>query len=171
MAEHIAEVIFIDMERSEIDEERSRPTKGIYFFKGEPELITNDSYKHADTCPDFVYKWGRHTEDGRSLNKWINQYGWDFVNHGEDKIYPQGAQLDADGHWQFGDGVLMKIPLEVYMKRKAREQKAIEDAQKAVRGQFRADVAASDPKLGKGAVLTEEELKQYLSDEDTKFGI
>jgi hypothetical protein len=37
--------------------------------------------------------------------------------------------------------------------------------------QFRADVAASDKKLGRGAVLTEEELKKYLSDEDTKFGI
>ena len=46
MAEHIAEVIFIDMERSEVDEERSKPTKGVYFFKGEPELITPDSYRH-----------------------------------------------------------------------------------------------------------------------------
>ena len=57
------------------------------------------------------------------------------------------------------------------MKRKAREQKAISDAQKAVRSQFRADVAASDKKLGKGAVMPEEELKKYLSDKDTKFGI
>ena len=166
MAEHIAEVIFIDMERSKIDEERSKPAKGIYFFKGEPVVITNESYKHAETCPDFVYKWGRHTEDGRSLNKWIFQYGWDFVTHGEDKIYPQGAQLDAEGHWIFSDGVLMKLPLEVHMKRRARELKAIDDAQKARKRQFNADVAASDPKLGKGAVLSDEELARYLSDDE-----
>lgn len=169
MAEHIAEIPFIDMERSEIDEERSKPEKGIYFFKGEPTVITSDSYKRAETCPDFVYKWGRHTLDGRSLNKWIYQYGWDFVTHGEDKIFPQGAQLDAEGHWIFGDGVLMKIPLEKLMQRKAREQKISENQQKAVRSKFRQDVAASDNKLGKGAVMSDEELKQYLSED--KLGI
>ncbi len=166
MAEHIAEVIFIDTENSEVDEERSKPEKGIYFFKGEPNVITPDSYKRAETCPDFVYKWGRHTEDGRSLNKWIFQYGWDFVIHGEDKIYPQGAQLDAEGHWTFGDGVLMKMPLEKYMKRKARELRAIDEDQKARKKQFNDDVAASDPALGKGAVLSDDELKRYLSDDE-----
>jgi len=166
MAEHIGEIPFIDMERSEVDEERSKPEKGIYFFKGEPTVITPDSYKRAETCPDFVYKWGRHTEDGRSLNKWIFQYHYDFVTHKEDRIYPQGAQLDAEGHWTFGDGVLMKIPLEVYMKRKARELRSINEDQKARRQQFQADVAAADPKFGKGAVLSDEELKRYLSDEE-----
>lgn len=166
MAEHIAEVIFIDMERSVIDEERSKPAKGVYFFRGTPTVITNASYKNAETCPDYVYKWGRHTEDGRSLNKWIFQYGYDFVTHGEDKIYPQGAQLDADGHWIFGDGVLMKISLEAYMQRKSRELRSIDEAQKARKRQFNKDIATADERLGAGAVLSDEELKRYLSDDE-----
>lgn len=164
MAEHIAEVIFIDMERSEVDTDRSKPEKGMYFFKGDPFVITPDSYKRAETCPDYVYKWCTISFEGRTLKKWIYQ-GWEFVQHGEDRIFPQGADLDGEGHWSFGDGVLMKMPLERYMNRKAKELRSADEAKKSVRRKLDADIAASDPKLGRGAVLTEEERERFLSDD------
>lgn len=166
MAEHLGEVRKIDLEKSEIDTDRSKPEQGIYFFRGDPVVITTDSYKRPETCPDYVYQFCTTSFEGRTLKKWIYQLHYDFVQHGEDLIFPEGCELDAEGHWIFGDAVLMKIPLEVYMRRKIKAHKTQDDAKQAVRREFNAQVAASDKKLGKGAVLTEEEIEQYLTDDE-----
>jgi len=161
MADTLKDIDIIDMERSVVDEERSEPENGLYFFK-EKVSITDKSYKDAATCPPDVLKWGRMTEDGRQIRKWRLVFHYDFVVHKEDPYYPEGAELDGEGHWVFGDAILMKCPLDVHMQRKVKDLKTADDNLKAKGRQFRTAVA----KDVKDAAMSEEETEQYLTSKD-----
>lgn len=163
MADTLRDIDIIDMERSVIDEERSEPENGLYFFK-EKVVISDKSYRDAGTCPPDVLKWGTMTEDGRQIRKWRLTYHFDFVVHKEDPYYPEGAELDAEGHWIYGDAVLMKCPLELYMQRKQKDMKRAEDAKKAKGRQFRSAIA----KDAKDAAMSEEETEEYLTPQDDR---
>jgi len=163
MADTLRDIDIIDMNRSIVDEERSEPENGLYFFK-EKVSITDKSYKDAATCPDDVLKWGVMTEDGRQIRKWRLVYNFDFVVHKEDPYYPEGAELDGEGHWIFGDAILMKCPLELHMQRKQKDLKTAEDSKKAAGRQFRSAVA----KDVRDAAMSEEELEPYLTPKDIK---
>ena len=161
MADTLKDIDIIDMERSIIDKERSEPENGLYFFK-EKVSITDKSYKDASTCPPDVLKWGRMTENGGQIRKWRLVYHFDFVVHGEDPYYPEGAELDGEGHWIFGDAILMKCPLELHMERKQKAVKRSEDDLKAKGRAFRMAVE----KDATGAAMSEEETEKYLTPKD-----
>lgn len=161
MADTLKDVKIIDMERSVIDEERSEPENGLYFFKEKVE-ITDKSYKDASLCPPDVLKWGTMTPDGRQIRKWRLVFHYDFVVHKEDPYYAEGAELDSEGHWIFGDAILMKCPLDIHMQRKLGDMKKAEDNLKAKGRQFRTAVA----KDVKDAAMSEEETEQYLTSKD-----
>ena len=163
MADTLADVKIVDLEHSEIDEERSNPEKGEYFFLGEPVCVSDKSYKDASTCPPFVFKWvSPEIGGGRRIKTFRHNLHFDFVVHGEDPYYPQGADLDADGHWTYSDMVLLKCPLEIHMQRKAKQVKQQLEARKAIRRQFRQNVRQE----AKDAAMTDEEIAEAIGSED-----
>jgi hypothetical protein len=159
MADTLGGVKAIDLERSDVDEGRSNPEKGIYFFNGEPTVISDKSYKDAGTCPPYVFEWvSKEMGGGRRLKHYLYNLHFDFVQNIEDPYFPQGADLDGDGHWTYGDMVWMKCPLELHMERKVKQVRAQDDASKAIHKQFAQNIG----KDSKGSVMSEDELAVAL---------
>lgn len=105
--------------------------------------------------PDFKLKWGSLTWGDRersSVNRWKEKYGATFVVPA-DKVWVEGAAWTGE-YFKSGDAVLMKIPLGVYIEKRAREI-ARSDKQKA---KLRSELSAEAQQAGT-RIYSPEELR------------
>ena len=115
----LSDIRIIDLNHSEWDKKTSKPEKGQYEFT--KKIYTNQ--KMADTTRglDFSYKFKWNTNNEKAIRDWRIKYGFELVTV-KDPSFPEGAELDAEGKWIFGDAVLMKIPLRKYAEKQMRAE-------------------------------------------------
>lgn len=130
--------------------EKKDRAKGKYEFK--KKVYTNqpmaDSLGGLDT--GYKFKWNR--DDPKAIRKWEIQFGFELVTI-KDPYFAEGADVDAEGRYIFGDAVLMKLTLRKYaekqMKARAKSDRAVASRLK----EFQTDLAqkgieASDEFIG-----------------------
>ncbi len=113
LQERIKDFAFIDKRKSKIDAKKSNPELGLFFFDSDKRV----KYKIKDSgkISDYWYHW-IHKDDFR-INTVRAIRGYDFVTK-EDDVVPEGLKLNVEGQYQIGDLILMKCPLEQFLKRK-----------------------------------------------------
>ena len=147
----LKDIKIIDLEKSVLDDKLSDPNKDLYVFKKKVYS------KYPFASERYKFKWGRHTADGRRIDEWRYLYNADFVIP-KDKMWPEGLKRNAEGHYQFGDAVLMKVPLADYIAQKKDEMQRSNRRSKAMIKKHQADVR----KVDKGAVMSDEEVAETL---------
>jgi hypothetical protein len=157
MAEFLKDIHIVDLNRSVIDEAKSDRKKGRFFFK-KRTYITDVDYKDAQTRPRHKLEWANNEKEGYGVQTYQGM-GYDFVTK-DDPYYPDGANIDGEGHYVFKDAILMKCDLTSWLKRRARDMdrsnKAPDRAKEAFLNSTRDDETGE--KLG----FTKDQLKDML---------
>jgi hypothetical protein len=148
MATHLGEVELIDLRKSTLDKEHSDTQNGVYRFK--KEVIAE---RGITRNPNWKHKWGSKLPAKRFTQNWEAAYGAEKVGVNP-YIFPKGAVLDENGHWVYGDAILMRIPLETYVDKIKRDKQLSEDEIASIGRKFQRGV-------GKEA-LSEEEVADIL---------
>jgi len=148
MPETINEVQIVDLNRSELDEEKSDIDKNKYVFKKKVYVKRPDDYLKKETRHPYFFHWGRQTDSGREVDNWKIKWGYDFVTK-EDKYWPEGVPRNTEGHYQWGDAVLMKIPIRNFLKKREKETKKANKAPAQLMQKFKTSLPkeAQDDKL------------------------
>ena len=141
----------IDLRYSKIDETKSDPKKGRFF--GQKVYYSTKGKKLAD-CP-WWFAFCHQDREGQEPNKWIVLMGYDFVEPG-DKFIPDGVPLNAEGHYQVGDVVLMKQPMRLHLEQKLERYKMEENQAQAIKDKFKAEAKRD------GVQVNEEEIAKML---------
>jgi hypothetical protein len=134
MRKFLRHVKIVDLKHSQIDEEKSRPKDGVFFFKEKRYL----DYKDSAMRPHFKYKFHRSAPYDISA---AQSAGWDFVTL-KDPVFPEGAILNAEKHWVFMDMVLMKVDLTTYLDYREEALDRSQNAVKVARGKFASQAAS-----------------------------
>lgn len=122
MPETLQDVKIVDLNRSELDKEKSDINKNKYVFKKKVYVKHPDDYLKAETRHPYFFHWGRQTADGREIESWRIKWNYDFLTK-EDPYWPEGVPRNAEEHYQWGDAVLMKIPIRDFIAKRKREMK------------------------------------------------
>jgi hypothetical protein len=165
MAEFLRDIHIVDLNRSVIDEEKSDTKRGRLFFK-KKTYIVDATYKDAQTRPPHKLEWaaldrmGHSGEDDNSAG--VQTYfgmGYDFVTK-NDPYYPEGATLNAEGHYVFMDAILMKCDFIAWLKRRARDMDKSNKAPQRAREAF--VNSALDDETGEKLGFTKDQLKDMV---------
>jgi len=159
----LREIKIVDLKRSEVDKDKSNPEKGEYVFKPGGKKYINKEAKIADNS---WFSWCQYNpRDGfRMLNEWKVRYGYEPVICGKDPYWPEGAMRNSEYHWQYGDLILVRAPLDREMARRAMDIKiAGADKKKGEAGKdklraFAKGVNAQEP----GAGVDPDEMEHLL---------
>ena len=108
----------VDLKRSDLDKDKSRPKDGEFVFKPGGKKYVDKAAKIADNA---WFSWCQYNpRDGfRMLNEWKVKYGYEPLKCGVDPYWPEGAVKNSESDWQYGDLVLCKAPLDREMARRA----------------------------------------------------
>jgi len=132
------DVKYIDMQRSVIDKEKSNEERGIYKFKSKKYF---DKDGTEGRMPEFVLKW--QINDPEEISRWEAQFGAECVTK-NDTVYPEPLKTNADGHYQVGDVVLMKIPIDNWLEHQKRTQRTSKRAVKSKLRGFQREAKRAD---------------------------
>lgn len=106
----------IDLKKSGVDKDKSDPANGDYVLK-------NKVYYRKSDRPNYILKWCT-VKDPESKNPkmpmtsvWKYSFGFDFVKVSDFDYAVEGIVPNGDGYFQEGDAILMKIPVEQYVKK------------------------------------------------------
>lgn len=157
MAEFLKDIHIIDLTRSVVDEEKSDKTKGRLVFKSKV-YITNADYRDAQSRPHHKLEWANNHPDGYGVQTY-ELMGYDFVTK-DDPYYPDGAKLNAEGHYVFKDVVLMKCDFTAWLKRRARDIEKSERASQRMQKAF-VDATVEDG-TGKKLGFSTDQIKDML---------
>jgi len=125
----------VDLRRSKWDKERSDKSKGRYYFT-EKVYVKNTDYRDDTIRPDYVFSFvGYDTKDPQSgFYFWQMHYGAEAVTEADD-YWPEGLSPNADGHYKFIDSILIKVPVDVWVKKvmddRGKHDKSAENLQKS----------------------------------------
>ena len=145
LQERLKDFALIDKKKSEIDEKRSNPEKGLYFFK-DGQKVRYKILTGSNRLGPYWYHWIRN--DPNRINRVMITKGYDFVTK-EDNVIPEGIHLNVEGHYQYGDLVLMKCSLTRYLQRKIVSRKRSDTDMKATLAKFKKSQAVSEAQLDK----------------------
>ena len=120
MPDTLNDVKIVDLRRSELDKRNSDIDKNIYKFKKKVYVQHPEDYLKTETRHPYFFHWGRMTADGRAIETWRNRWNYDFLTK-EDSYWPEGVRRNEEGHYQWGDAVLMKIPIRDFIKKRKQE--------------------------------------------------
>jgi len=98
--------------------------------------------------PDFKLKWGSLMQDKAGAPRaarWKDRYGATNVTP-KDKVWVEGAPWTGE-YFKFGDAILVKIPLEVYIEKRRRETSKGDTALAQKRREFDAEAKASGTRM------------------------
>ena len=98
--------------------------------------------------PDFKLKWGSLMQDKAGAPRaarWKDRYGATNVTP-KDKVWVEGAPWTGE-YFKFGDAILVKIPLEVYIEKRRREVGKSESAIERKRRALQAEAGAAKSKI------------------------
>ena len=152
MVDFIHNVKNIDLNRSEWDEKKSDPSKGMYELKHKVYVRDGD-YLQQDTRPPWVFMWNRYEPrtNYKEVRDWQIKYQATFVTL-EDPYWPEGVPPDAEGKYVYGDAVLMKIPLEVWMNKRIADSERSERAGKSLKRKFEQTAKAEGAGISEDAI-------------------
>lgn len=165
MAEFLKDIHIVDLNRSEIDEEKSDKKKNRFVFK-KRVYVTDAAYKDAQTRPPYKFEWaaldkiGHSDPDGDSSG--VQTYfgmGYDFVTK-DDPYYPEGANRNSEGHYVFKDAILMKCDFGAWLRRRARDIDRSNKAPKKTRDAF--VNSTIDDETGEKLGFSKDQLKDML---------
>ena len=148
---HLGNIPIIDLRKSVIDEKKSKPDQDEYVFKKKVVIDPRGIVRN----PDYKIKWGSLIRGGQDLSQMRFAFGYDFVTP-EDKIWPEGVKRNSDGHYQFGDAVLMKCPLRTYIEKIKEDRQAVENQLASGRARFK------DATKEAGAQVSDDEIADIL---------
>ncbi len=158
LQERIKDFAFIDKRKSEIDTKRSEPEKGLFLFK--PDKRNKYKIKEAGKLNDFWYHW--ILKNDQRINRVRVVKGYDFVTK-DDHVVPEGMTTNSEGHYQFGDLVLMKCPLDSFLKRKVIARERSEQQAAASANQFISKTGGSVRKAT-GGNIEEDLIKEIVGE-------
>ena len=124
---------FIDKEKSEIDEKKSNPEKGLYHCVEGKRVPYRFKLRDGKPAP-YWFHWA-HNEPTRISSLKIRK-GYIEVTR-DDKIVPEGMIISTQGHYEFGDLVLMRCSLEQYLNRRIYSRKKSDVQLRATVNEFR----------------------------------
>jgi hypothetical protein len=149
----LRDIRIVDLKHSIWDKEKSEPKKGKYIFKKKVKINYFDKGKR----PEWWFYLCRY--DSRNNYRELSEMRYTLdatpVTLGEDEYWPEGLVPNAEGHYVFGDLILVKYPLITYLKNRQRAQ----ELSMRARGtktthpklqQFKADVRKQSLADGKG---------------------
>ena len=127
----LSEIQLIDKTRSKL-KKGSDPKKGIYKF--EPGGKIHVSWKDPATRPSHYVQWNRNTP--YDVESWRIKWNYSEVTI-EDPYWPEGIKPNEQGHYVYAtDMILMKCPLEDYVKKRKKEIMKSEMASRAKLREF-----------------------------------
>ena len=104
----LGDIKTIDLKNSVVDEKLSKPEDGNYVFKSKRYV----AYNGSGPRPDWWFRWIRHeANNGFREEREARVEGYSYVQSGVDPYWPESVPPDGDGHFVYGDVVLMKRPL------------------------------------------------------------
>lgn len=109
--------------------------KGRYEFK--TKVYTDKRMEDSTGGLDFGYRFKWNRDDERAIRDWRVKFGFELVTM-KDPYLPEGAELDSEGKWVFGDAVLMKITLRKYAEKQMRSIELSERASQDKLKEFKA---------------------------------
>ena len=146
---YLHEIKFVDLKHSKWDKQKSNPKKGKYVWIDKKYV----SYADKGTHPGYLFRWNRN--DPKDISDWEVKWRFSLVNVSEKLVYPEGgAQIDAEGHYTFGDCILMKITPEDYF---AKRRPEIEQSERAASNLYK-----------RFASQVKQDTKRYLPGEDAE---
>lgn len=118
----------VDLKASDIDKSASDRATGKFVFK---KKVYIDYQGVKSARPLYRFSWCTNTPF--AIVDWQQKWsGTDFVSVNDD-YWPESGTVDANGHYVYGpDAILMKIPIESYLKQRRKEIQRSEMAPKAV---------------------------------------
>lgn len=159
MADFLKDIKIVDLRRSVVNEEKSDRKKMRLVFDKKTYVVTAD-YKDAHVRPPYKFEWGAKDKDGYGVLTYQHM-GYEFVTP-EDDFWPEGAILDAENHYVFKDAILMKCPLDVWLKRRARDIDKSNRGPKAVKESFLAGLHDDQDTRDFAARLSDEEIQRLI---------
>lgn len=104
---------WVDLGRSEVDWDKSKPKEGMYEFESKHYV----NYQQQQSRPDHWLTWVRYYPDRPEFDefKYLKSTGYSPVQV-DDKLYwPEGLISDENGYYTIGDLILMQYPLLRYV--------------------------------------------------------
>lgn len=123
-----------ELKRFKEKEEKDRK-KGHYKFK--KKVYTDKKMEDSTGGLDFGYRFKWNRDDDRAIRDWEIKYGFELLT-AKDPYVVEGAQLDSEGRWIFGDSVMMKITLRKYVEKQLQSIQRSERASRTKMEEFRA---------------------------------
>lgn len=145
LQERLKDFALIDKTKSEVDEKRSKPEKGLYFFKS-GQKVKYRILTGSNKLGPYWYHWIRN--DPNRINRVMITKGYDFVTKA-DNVIPEGIHINTEGNYQYGDLVLMKCSLTRYLQRKIVSRKRSDSQLGASLNKFKKSQAVSEAGLDK----------------------
>ena len=131
----LRDIKLVDLQRSKL-KRGTDPDKGI--FKFEPNGKVYVSWKDPATRPQHYVKWNRNTP--YDIESWRTKWNYSEVTT-KDPYWPEGIKINQAGYYVYRtDMILMKCPLEEYVKKRAKEITKSELAVAAKRKEYEAMV-------------------------------
>jgi len=121
---YLSEIKFVDLKRSKWDKQKSKPKKGEYVFT--EKRYVND--ERDEGYPELLFRWNRN--DPKDIADWTYKWKFSLVHQNENLVWPEGLVPDAEGHFVYGDCILMKIRTEDYIAKRKPEIERSEYAAK-----------------------------------------
>ncbi len=149
----------IEVKRSKYDEKKSDPANGKYSWIQktymDPRLF--------DYEKKWKFSWRRKKQESMDTDRSI--YGFEPVTV-SDPYVPEGATLDANKHWTFGDLLLAKCDLGEFLVRHQESRRLSDTRAGSLQKGFKNEIDAAGAGVPDG--LIEEALGQVVNQEELK---
>lgn len=143
----------VDLNTSVIDKKLSKPELDQYEFDSKKYI----DYKGRAGRPDYWFQWIRHEPSNGFREEREARYNhYTYVVKGVDPYWPEPLVADAEGHYVYGDVVLMKRPLLVEVNERLKNAELS-------RGMAKAKVNAfKNALIGENADLSDKMIESIL---------
>ena len=148
----LCEIKVVDLAHSKIDAKKSKPEQGEYEFIEKAYV----DYRDKGRRPRFWFTTCRYdpSNNYREYREWKYTRQATFLKK-DDPYWPETMSPDAEGKYQMGDAVWVKIPLEVKLK-EIENQRRYTPTGKSYLEKFNAEMAAQ------GADIPESMMQELL---------
>ena len=142
----LCEIKIVDLNHSRIDEKKSNPAEGEYEFI---EKVYVD-YRDKGRRPKWWFTTVRYdpVNNYREYREWKYQRKATFLKKG-DGYWPETMSPDAEGKYQMGDAVFVKIPLEQILKERD-DQRRYTQTGRTYLNKFNAEMALQGADIPEG---------------------
>lgn len=117
---YLGEIKIVDLTRTPWDREKSDPSRGEYvFLTDEKAYVDGAAYHTKATRPPWFFRWIRYEprDNYKDVRDYQVKWQYSYVTP-DDPYWPEGLSPDSQGHYVYGDVVLMKCPLVVELRRR-----------------------------------------------------